>query len=74
LTLKDGIGADRREARLPRIRHGLKRLVLIGSDGMVTLAALRSLADQKAAFVMLDAFSQTFESFQLHFIAAYLVK
>src|SRR5499427_1766972 len=54
LELCDGIGIDRRVARLPRIGHGLRRLVVIGSDGMVSLAALRWLADQDAAFVMLD--------------------
>ncbi len=54
LILKDGIGADRREARLPRVGHGLRRLVVIGSDGMVSLAALRWLADQDASFVMLE--------------------
>jgi len=54
LILEDGIGPARRYARFPRVGHGLKRLVLIGSDGMITLAALRWLADQKAAFVMLD--------------------
>jgi CRISPR associated protein, Cas1 family len=54
LTIQDGIGTDRREARLPRVSHGLRRLVVIGSDGMVSLAALRWLADQDAAFVMLD--------------------
>src|SRR5215469_7911814 len=54
LTLEDGIGPDRRYARLPRVGHNLRRLVLIGSDGMVTFAALRWLADQNAAFVMLD--------------------
>src|SRR5882762_10770570 len=54
LTFQDGIGADRREGRLPRVRHGLRRLVVVGSDGMVSLAALRWLADQDAAFVMLD--------------------
>ena len=54
LVLKDGIGAIRREARLPRVGHGLKRLVVIGSDGFVSLAAFRWLADQDAAFVMLD--------------------
>jgi CRISPR-associated protein Cas1 len=42
------------EARLPRVGHGLRRLVVIGSDGFMSLAALRWLADQKAAFVMLD--------------------
>jgi CRISPR-associated endonuclease Cas1 len=54
LILQDGVGGDRRAARLPRVGHGLRRLVVIGSDGMVSLAALRWLADQDAAFVMLD--------------------
>jgi CRISPR-associated endonuclease Cas1 len=54
LVLEDGIGPDRRQARLPRVAHGLRRLVVIGADGMVSLAALRWLADQDAAFVMLD--------------------
>jgi CRISPR-associated endonuclease Cas1 len=54
LLLDDGIGADRRRSRFPRVGHGLKRLVVIGSDGMVSLAALRWLADQHAAFVMLE--------------------
>ena len=49
LTLLDGIGVVRRDARLPRVGHGLQRLVVIGSDGMVSLAALRWLADQDAA-------------------------
>src|SRR6267154_4689133 len=54
LILEDGIGVDRHRARFPRVGHGLKRLVIIGSDGMVSLSALRWLADQKAAFVMLE--------------------
>src|SRR6266403_769491 len=54
LTIEDGIGKQRRYARFPRVGHGLKRLVVIGSDGLVSLAALRWLADQQAAFVMLD--------------------
>jgi CRISPR-associated endonuclease Cas1 len=54
LLLEDGIGPDRRFCRLPRVGHGLKRLVVIGSDGMVSLAALRWLADQDASFVMLE--------------------
>jgi len=44
LLIADGIGPDRRQARFPRVGHGLKRLVVIGSDGMVSLAALRWLA------------------------------
>jgi CRISPR-associated endonuclease Cas1 len=54
LEIEDGIGLDRRRIRLARVGHGLKRLVVIGSDGMVSLAALRWLADQDASFVMLD--------------------
>lgn len=54
LVLEDGIGTDRRQARFPRVGHGLRRLIVIGSDGMVSLAALRWLADQDASFVMLD--------------------
>ncbi len=54
LTIEDGIGSDRRQARFSRIGHGLRRLVVIGCDGMVSLAALRWLADQDAAFVMLE--------------------
>jgi CRISPR-associated endonuclease Cas1 len=54
LAIEDGIGAERRRARLPRVGHGLKRLVVVGSDGMVSLAALRWLADQDASFVMLE--------------------
>jgi len=54
LVVKDGIGADRREARLPRVGHSIRRLVVIGSDGFVSLAALRWLADQGASFAMLE--------------------
>jgi CRISPR-associated protein Cas1 len=54
LTIEDGIGKQRRYARFSRVGHGLRRLVVIGADGMVSLSALRWLADQDAAFVMLD--------------------
>ena len=54
LTIEDGVGPVRREARLPRVGHGVRRLVVIGSDGFVSLAALRWLADQDASFVMLE--------------------
>jgi CRISPR-associated endonuclease Cas1 len=54
LLLHDGIADERRTIRLPRVNHGLKRLVMIGSDGFITLEALRWLADQDAAFVMLE--------------------
>jgi CRISPR-associated protein Cas1 len=54
LIVEDGIGASRRGVRFPRVNHGLRRVIVIGSDGSVSLAALRWLADQKAAFVMLE--------------------
>lgn len=54
LLLEDGIADDRRQYRFPRVGHNLKRLTVIGSDGMVSLSALRWLADQKAAFTLLE--------------------
>src|SRR5260370_15637310 len=54
LLLEDGIGADRRHTRLPRVGHALRRLVVIGSDGIVSLSAIRWLADHDARFVMLE--------------------
>src|SRR5579862_3794897 len=54
LLIEDGLGEDRRRTRLPRVGHGLERLVVIGSDGMISLSALRWLADQDASFVMLE--------------------
>src|ERR1700690_514850 len=54
LLLHDGIADERRTLRLPRVNHGLKRLVMIGSDGFITLEALRWISDVGAAFVMLD--------------------
>jgi hypothetical protein len=40
LLVEDGIGADRRRCRLPRVGHGLKRLILVGANGLISLAAL----------------------------------
>src|ERR1700730_5078611 len=54
LLAHDGIADERRTIRLPRVGHGLRRLVIIGSDGFITLEALRWLADQNASFLMLD--------------------
>lgn len=54
LLLHDGIAEERRTMRLPRVSHGLKRLIMIGSDGFITFEALRWISDVGAAFVMLD--------------------
>ena len=54
LQIEDGVGLERRRLRLPRVNHRLKRIVCIGDDGFVTLAALRWLSDVGASFAMLD--------------------
>jgi CRISPR-associated endonuclease Cas1 len=54
LILHDGIGSRRTTARFARIGHGIRRVIVIGSDGSISLSALRWLADQDASFVMLD--------------------
>src|SRR6266481_3070264 len=54
LLAHDGIADERRTIRLPRVGHGLRRLVIIGSDGFITLEALRWISDVEAAFVMLE--------------------
>jgi CRISPR-associated endonuclease Cas1 len=54
LILEDGIGPVRRYGRFPRVNHSLRRLIVIGSDGAVSFSALRWLADQDAAFLMLE--------------------
>ena len=54
LLVRDGVGNERRVGRFSRVNHGIKRLIVIGNDGMISLAALRWLSDQDAAFVMLE--------------------
>ena len=54
LVIEDGFGRQRRTRRYHRTDR-LRRLVLIGRDGYVTLDALRWLHDTGAAFVHVDA-------------------
>lgn len=54
LLIDDGIGAERIRYRLAKVGHGLRRLVVIGSDGVLSLAALRWLSDQDVALSMLE--------------------
>jgi CRISPR-associated endonuclease Cas1 len=54
LQIEDGIADERRTTRLPRVGHGLRRLVCISEDGFFTLDALKWLADQRASLIMLD--------------------
>lgn len=54
LILDDGIGSSRRHGRFPRVGHCIRRLVIVGSEGVVSLAALRWLSDQKVSFILLE--------------------
>lgn len=54
LVVSDGIGPLRRESRFARATVGIKRLVLVGHTGFVTLDALRWLADVGIGFMHLD--------------------
>jgi len=54
LILEDGVGPRRRRSRFARVGHRLKRIVVIGADGQVSLTALRWLADQDVSFAMLN--------------------
>ena len=54
LVVEDGIGSDRYKGRFSRVGHGLERLVIVGADGVVSLSALRWLADQSVSFVMFE--------------------
>jgi CRISPR-associated endonuclease Cas1 len=55
LIVHDGIGRDRRTRRYHRVTSKLRRLVLIGHTGYVTLDAFRWLRDIGAALVHIDA-------------------
>lgn len=58
LCFEDGIGDERRSGRFSRASAGLKRLVVIGHSGFVTLEALRWLHDIGAAFIQIDSDGQ----------------
>ena len=54
LTLADGRGRDRREGRFTRSSRQLRRLIMVGHTGTVSLDALRWLRDVGCAFVQID--------------------
>jgi CRISPR-associated endonuclease Cas1 len=54
LIVRDGIGPKGSHYRLPRIGHRLKRLVIVGSDGLITLAALKWLRDQDVSLALIE--------------------
>lgn len=53
LEIEDGVGLERRTRRFHRATSRLRRLVVLGSSGVITLEALRWLSDLGAAFVQI---------------------
>ena len=49
-----GIGEQRHHARISRVSRGLRRIVVIGSDGFATFDAIRWVSDIGASLVFLD--------------------
>lgn len=58
LVVADGLGRARRWGRFSKATAGLRRLVVLGHTGTVSLEALRWLHDIGAAFVQIDADGQ----------------
>ena len=59
LVVSDGLGPYRREAHFSRATSGLRRLVLLGHTGFVTLEAIRWLSDVGVAIDHLDPDGRT---------------
>jgi hypothetical protein len=55
LVVHQGIGRDRKTERFNRARSRLRRLIVIGHTGFITLEALRWIRDVGAVFVQIDA-------------------
>jgi len=58
LVIADGIGRIRRASRFARATSGLRRLVLLGHTGFITLGAIRWLEDVGARFIHLGSDGQ----------------
>lgn len=54
LIVTDGIGTQRRQRRYPRVGHGIRRLVILGHTGTLTLESLRWLDALDIAWTHLD--------------------
>ncbi|HVR87945.1 MAG TPA: CRISPR-associated endonuclease Cas1 [Candidatus Limnocylindria bacterium] len=55
LVVADGVGRDRRSGALHRATARLKRLVVIGHSGFISLEAIRWLSDVGASYVQIDS-------------------
>ena len=55
LLLKDGVAKNRRHGKFTKATCGIKRLVVLGHSGIISLEAIRWLHDAGAAIVQIDA-------------------
>jgi CRISPR-associated endonuclease Cas1 len=55
LVIHDGLGRHRRERRLPRAQRAVRRIVILGHTGHITLEAIRWCHDTGIALVQLDS-------------------
>ena len=58
LCLRDGVATERRESHYSKATSGLKRLVILGHTGTITLESLKWLYNIKAAVIQIDADGQ----------------
>lgn len=63
LRVAHGIGHDRREALVHRATGRLRRLVVLGHTGAITLEAIRWLADVGAGYLQIDADGRVLAAF-----------
>lgn len=63
LEVRDGIGRDRREGRFHRVTGRIRRLVVLGHTGSISLEAIRWLADIGAAYLQIDADGRVIAAF-----------
>lgn len=63
LRVADGIGHDRREGLIHRATGRLKRLVVLGHTGAISLEAIRWLADVGAGYTQIDADGRVLAAF-----------
>jgi CRISPR-associated endonuclease Cas1 len=58
LVIDDGIGSQRRSRRYPRIERNLRRILILGQTGSISLDALRWCSERHIAITQLDADSR----------------
>ncbi len=54
LVISDGIGQHRRERRLPRIQRSIRRILVLGHTGTLSLDAVRWCADTGVTLLQVD--------------------